>query len=50
MNFLFETEEGLLVYGRFSALLNPQKYFDIKSKIIEIKKKNNVYKIEWSLE
>lgn len=50
MNFLFETEEGMLLYGRFSALLNPHKYFDIKSKIIEIKKNNIISRIEWSLE
>mgnify|MGYP003351708268 FL=1 len=50
MNFLFETEEGTLIYGRFSVLLNPQKYFDIKSKLLELKKNNNVTKIEWELE
>ena len=50
MNFLFETEEGTLIYGRFSMLLSPQKYFDIKSKLIEFKKNNNVKKIEWELE
>jgi len=50
MNFLFETDEGTLIYGHFSVLLNPQKYFDIKSKIIELKKNNNVTKLEWELE
>lgn len=49
MNYLFETEEGTLIYGRFSMLLSPQKYFDIKSKLIELKKNNYVTKIEWEL-
>jgi hypothetical protein len=50
MNFLFETEEGTLIYGRFSALLSPQRYFEIKNKLIKYKTDFNVKKIEWELE
>ena len=49
MNFLFETEEGTLIYGRFSALLSPQRYFEIKNKLVHYKHEYNVKKIEWEL-
>jgi hypothetical protein len=48
MNYLFLTEEGSLTYGRLSALLPPEKYFDIKTKITEINK-NNDYHLEWKI-
>ena len=49
MNFLFETDEGTLIYGRFSALLSPQRYFEIKNKLIYYKQEYDVKKIEWEL-
>lgn len=49
MNYLFETDEGMLIYGRFSALLSPQRYFEIKNKLIHYKTEYNVKKIEWEL-
>jgi hypothetical protein len=49
MNYLFETDEGTLIYGRFSALLSPQRYFEIKNKLIHYKTEHKVKKIEWEL-
>ena len=56
MNYLFEDEkvsdnknnEGVLIYSRFSALLEPEKYFDFKVKINSVKK-NNSY-VNWCIE
>ena len=56
MNYLFEDEkiihnknhDGTLTYGRFSALLEPEKYFDFKAKINCVKKTNSYF--EWSIE
>ena len=56
MNYLFEDEQnkfvnlsdnsnGALTYGRFSALLEPEKYFDFKAKINMLKKNNS--QVEW---
>jgi hypothetical protein len=39
MTYLFETEEGSLIYGRISALLSPEKYFKIKSNLVDIKQR-----------
>jgi hypothetical protein len=57
MNYLFEDDkqnnktddkhEGALTYGRFSALLEPEKYFDFKAKINVLKKNNSTF--EWIL-
>jgi len=48
MNYLFTCESGSIIYGRFSALLEPDKYFDLKTKINMIKKDNS--NIEWLLQ
>jgi hypothetical protein len=48
MNYLFETEEGSLTYGRMSALLNPEKYFKLKSRITDIKQSGD-YELEWKI-
>jgi len=47
MNYLFYNNDGIIMYGHFSALLEPQKYFEIKTKIDTLK--NDSSKIEWSL-
>ena len=58
MNYLFEDDkqnnvqtvdkhEGALTYGRFSALLEPERYFDFKAKINVLKKNNSTF--EWIL-
>jgi hypothetical protein len=39
--------EGAITYGRFSALLEPEKYFDFKAKINLIKQNNSIF--EWIL-
>ena len=46
MTYLFTTEEGALTYGRLSYLLNPEKYFKIKSTLTEFKK-NGDCELEW---
>ena len=48
MTYLFETEEGSLTYGRMSALLNPEKYFKLKSRLTEIKQ-NGDYDMIWRI-
>jgi hypothetical protein len=48
MTYLFETEEGSLTYGRMSALLNPEKYFKLKSHLANIKQ-NGEYDLEWKI-
>jgi hypothetical protein len=48
MSYLFETEEGALTYGRMSALLNPEKYFKLKSRLVDIKQ-NGEYSLEWKI-
>ena len=45
MNYLFFDQSGIIMYGHFSALLEPEKYFEIKNKIDQVKKDNSV--IEW---
>lgn len=47
MNYLFFDQAGIVMYGHFSALLEPEKYFEIKNKIVQVKKDNSV--IEWSI-
>jgi hypothetical protein len=47
MNHMFDSDEGALVYGRFSALLSPQKYFEIKNKLNEIKKEHPYVNVQW---
>ncbi len=47
MNYLFN-ETGSLHYGRFSALLTPENYFDHKIMIAD-KQKDKKYKVEWCL-
>lgn len=49
MNHLFDSDEGSLAYAHFSALLPPQKYFEIKNKLIEIKKEHPEVSITWEL-
>jgi hypothetical protein len=48
MTYLFETEEGALTYGRMSALLSPEKYFKLKSRLVDIKQ-NGEYNLEWKI-
>ena len=61
MNYLFQDNQviniensqelkhdGTLTYGRFSALFEPEKYFDFKVKINDVKKINS--SVEWSIE
>jgi hypothetical protein len=45
MNYLFQTQEGSLIYGRFSTLFPPEKYFELKSKINQFNINN--YNFEW---
>jgi hypothetical protein len=47
MNFIFN-ENSSIHYGRFSALLTPNNYFDHKV-IITNKQKEKTYKVEWCL-
>ena len=47
MNYLFFDSAGIVMYGHFSALLEPEKYFEIKNKIDQVKKDNSI--IEWSI-
>jgi len=42
MFYLFETEQGALTYGHLSALLDPNIYFNIKTKIQQFRKSENV--------
>lgn len=49
MNHLFDSDDGALAYGHFSALLPPQKYFEIKNKLTEIKAEHPNLNIEWEL-
>lgn len=48
MTYLFQTEEGALTYGRMSALLSPEKYFKVKSRLAEIKQSGE-YNLEWKI-
>jgi hypothetical protein len=48
MTYLFETEEGSLTYGRMSALLSPEKYFKLKSRLTDIKQ-NGDYDMIWKI-
>lgn len=47
MNYLFFNNDGIVMYGHFSALLEPKNYFEIKNKIDLVKKDNSI--IEWSI-
>jgi len=47
MNYLFFDQGGVVMYGHFSTLLEPEKYFEIKHKIDLVKKENA--QIEWSI-
>ncbi len=48
MNYLFETEEGSLTYGRISTLLSPEKYFKLKSRLADIKQNENI-ELDWKI-
>jgi hypothetical protein len=45
MNYIFYNSDGIIMYGHFSALLEPQKYFDIKTRIDTLKVDSSI--IEW---
>lgn len=47
MNHLFDSDEGALAYAHFSALLPPNKYFEIKNKLSEVKKDYPNVKVSW---